>query len=140
MKCRYIYIFIAFLIVLTVNNNLVFCQDISVIHADGSIQAHLKTTLFNQYIRYISITDFAELFNSRSVFNEQNKKMTIYLGNKPINVTAYNPFIIIGDDVYQLPIDTKWKDEQFFVPRSSFLDIIERVFPDQISYNRKTYL
>ena len=123
MKSKYVYIvFIALIALIEPVNG----QNISVIHADGSIRANLKTTIFKGPIQYISIKDFADIFNARSIFNVQNKKFIIYLEKKNIEVTAFNPFILIDKNVYQLPTDTKWKDGQVYVPVSYFLEIIDQ--------------
>lgn len=88
------------------------------------------TTINN--IRYISLQDFADLFNARTYFSESTKKMIIYLENKTIKVTAFNPFIIVDERAYQLTSDTYFDNNEIFVPLNDFTDLIRQLFPDKI--------
>jgi N-acetylmuramoyl-L-alanine amidase len=111
-------------------------QNLTIIHADGSIRSNLQTEIFKQSIRFISINDFANLFNAHTYFNVQNKKVTVTIGEKTIQATAFNPFFQIDNVIFQLPLATEYKDETIYLPLNYFLEIIEKSFPDQIVYNK----
>ena len=129
---------ITFLMFLLFTTAFVSAQNLTVIHTDGSIRANIKTIVFKNNIRFISINDFANLFSARTYFNEQNKKTTINLGEKVIKVTASNPFFQIDDRIYQLPLETEYRDYEIYIPMSYFLKIVEQEFLDKIIYNKKT--
>ena len=88
-------------------------------------------------IRYISLYDFAELFNARTYFSERTKKMIVHLGDNVIKVAAFNPFIIVNNKIYQLTVDTYFKDNEIFVPLNDFTDIIRQIAPGAVKLNEK---
>ena len=140
MKRKYLKLKLFYILLLFVNSGFLFAQNLTVVHADGSIRTCLPTEIFNNNIRFISINDFANLFNAHTYFNVQNKKVTFNLDEKTIHVTAFNPFIQIGHEFFQLPLDTEYKDQKIYLPLTYFLKIIGEVFPDQILYNRNSDL
>jgi len=131
LKLFLIYFLLSFIVATST-----YAQNLTIIHADGSIRSNLKTEIFKQSIRFISINDFANLFNAHIYFNVQNKKVTVTLGEKTIQVTAFNPFFQIDNVIFQLPLATEYKDEKIYLPLSYFLEIIGKTFPSQIVYNK----
>lgn len=101
----------------------------------ASQQASKLSIITINNTRYISLHDFADLFNARTYFSENTKKMIIYLENKVIKVTAFNPFLIVDDKVYQLTVDTYFEDNEIFVPLNDFLSTIRHLFHDNIIIN-----
>jgi len=136
MRGIYLKIFLTCFLLSFSNATFTSAQNLTIIHADGSIRSNLKTQIFKHNIRFISINDFANLFNAHTYFNVQNKKVTVTLGEKSIQVSAFNPFFQIDNVIYQLPLATEYSDEKIYIPLSYFLEIIEKTFPDQIVYNR----
>lgn len=133
-------IFLLFLLLFFYNVTSTGAQNLTIIHADGSIRSNLKTEIFDQNIRFISINDFANLFNAHTYFNVNNKKVTVTLGEKTIQVTAFNPFFQVENTIFQLPLATEYKDEKIYLPLNYFLEIIEKVFSEQIVYNKNKNL
>ena len=136
MKGKYSNILVIFILNFIITVTIISAQNLTIVYADGSVHANLITTRFKHNIRYISINDFANLFNARTYFNVKNKKVTVNLGEKAIKVSAFNPFFLIDDVIYQLPIETEYKNQEIYLPMTYFLEIIDRAFPDQIIYNK----
>ncbi|MHA1658185.1 MAG: N-acetylmuramoyl-L-alanine amidase family protein [Promethearchaeota archaeon] len=136
MKGKYSNILFIFIINFIITVTIISAQNLTIVHADGSVHANLLTTKFKHNIRYISINDFANLFNARTYFNVKNKKVTVNLGEKVIEVSAFNPFFLIDNVIYQLPLETEYKNQEIYLPMTYFLKIIERTFPDQIIYKK----
>ncbi len=128
--------------VLTIVTNLflilnnVYAQELPVVYSSGSYYSGKIRTIFDENIRYISTEDFADLFNARTYFDNQNKKITIYLDDKILKITAFNPFILIDQQVYQLPAKTELVDGDIYVPLIYFIEIINRIFPNRILFNQ----
>jgi len=140
MRGIYLKIFLAFFALTFYNATFSSAQNLTIIHADGSIRSNLKTEVFKHNIRFISINDFANLFNAHTYYNVQNKKVTVTLGEKAIQVTAFNPFFQIDNVIYQLPLETEYHDEKIYLPLTYFLEVIEQTFPDQIVFKKENDL
>lgn len=87
-------------------------------------------------VRYLSIDDFAARLNTHLYHNHQNNKTILYLGTSVIKITAFNPFIIVDQEVFQMPAESIYWNGQVCVPVHYFLSIIEQVVPKQIVYDR----
>ncbi len=98
---------------------------------DQDISSISTTTI--DHIQFISLHDFTDAFNARTYYSEKTKKMIVYLEDKVIKVTAFNPFIIVDEVTYQLTVDTFIKENEIYVPMNDFLSIIRRLFPEHIS-------
>lgn len=135
-NCRYIIIFSVILNLLIIFN-ITNAQQLSVVYADDQYSPDGVRTVYNKNIRFISVKDFANLFNSRTYFNDQNKKIVVYLDDKIIKITAFNPFILIDQKVYQLPVQTEFINGNIYIPLNYFIEIINHVAPNRISFNQR---
>lgn len=127
-------------IIIVVSTILLFfqyiaAQELTVVYSDNSYSSDFVRTIYNKNIRYISIHDFATLFKARTYFNEQNRKFVIYFDDKIIKITEFNPFILIDQQVFQLPAETKMINGELYIPLSYFIEIIDRIVPNRIVYN-----
>lgn len=137
MKGNYRHIFFLIIIINFIFGlPIVSAQELTVVYSDNPYASDIVRTIYNKNIRYVSIHDLANLFKARTYFNEQNKKIVVYLEDKILKITAFNPFILIDRQVYQLPIETKFEKGEIFVPLNYFLDIVDRIVPNRIIYNK----
>ncbi|MDW7681987.1 MAG: hypothetical protein SCK70_15600, partial [bacterium] len=111
-------------------------QTITVVHADGSVRAGLKTTSSLHNLRYLSIQEFSSLFNTPAHYDQQQRKYFFHLNNKKIRLSPFNPFISIEKKIYQLPAETVLISDELYVPAIFFLEIISSEFSDHIVYDR----
>ncbi|HDQ00364.1 MAG TPA: N-acetylmuramoyl-L-alanine amidase [bacterium] len=111
-------------------------QTITVVHADGSVRAGLKTTSSLHNLRYLSIQEFTSLFNTPAHYDQQQRKYFFHLNNKKIRLSPFNPFISIEKKIYQLPAETVLISDELYVPAIFFLEIISSEFSDHIVYDR----
>ncbi|MFQ5825546.1 MAG: N-acetylmuramoyl-L-alanine amidase [bacterium] len=76
---------------------------------------------------YVGLHDVAEAINARTYFSSKARKAILYLDEEKITVTAYSPFIIIGQNVLQMPISTYYVDGDIWVPVKFFVPILKNV-------------
>ncbi len=117
--------------------NITIAQELSVVYANDHYSSDVVQTIYNKNIRFISAKDFANIFNARTYFNDQNKKIVVYLDDKIIKITAFNPFILIDQKVYQLPVQTEFINGEIYIPLDYFIEIINSVAPNRISFNQR---
>lgn len=111
-------------------------QNLTLIYGnDATTQRSIVTFQYNN-VRYISIDDFANILKTHFYHNAQNKKSILYLNDKVVKVTAFNPFIVVDQTVFQMPAECIYVNNQVCVPVNYFIDIIEQLIPNQIVYNR----
>jgi len=133
--------FKAFTIIIVIFSILIFfqyvcAQELTVVYSDNSYSSDYVRTIYNKNIRYVSIRDFANLFKARTYFNKQNRKLVIYLDDKIIKITEFNPFILIDQQVFQLPAETKTINGELYIPLSYFIELIDQIVPNRIVYNK----
>jgi N-acetylmuramoyl-L-alanine amidase len=117
--------------------NITIAQELSVVYANDHYSSDVVQTIYNKNICFISAQDFANIFNARTYFNDQNKKIVVYLDDKIIKITAFNPFILIDQKVYQLPVQTEFINGEIYIPLNYFIEIINSVAPNRISFNQR---
>jgi len=131
--CRYI--LLSLLLLLSIGSE-VRAQNLTVVFSnDPNSSATVKTNYYKD-ILFLSVDDFARIFQARTYFSKENNKIKIYLDDKTIKITAFNPFILVDQQVYQLPVETKVIDREIYVPLVYFIDIINEVIPNRIVYNK----
>ncbi len=84
---------------------------------------------------YVSIEDFIELFNLRYYTNDQNKKCVVRSGSHAIKIMGRNPFFMIDNRSYQLPLSPLVHEGQIFIPLKNFLKLASHVFPADIRFD-----
>ena len=130
-KIKFILTFLLFF-----SGTIISANEITVRYSNiSNKQAHLNVVL-NKNVKCISLHDFTELFNIPTAYNEITKQLQFYFNNKVIRVTAYNPFIIVNNQIYQMTIDTFLQGKDVCVPVVDFMRILSNIFPDKLSYNK----
>jgi N-acetylmuramoyl-L-alanine amidase len=62
--------------------------------------------------------------------------LVVYLNEKVLKITAFNPFILVDQQVYQLPAETKFINNEIYVPLDYFSKFMEKIVPNRIVYNK----
>jgi len=73
---------------------------------------------------YSSLKDIADALHLGFYSNKTKKKDVLRSGSRNITVTAYNPFILVDDDVFQLALVPVEYDDTIYVPAAHFINII----------------
>ncbi|MEE4311857.1 MAG: N-acetylmuramoyl-L-alanine amidase [candidate division KSB1 bacterium] len=84
-------------------------------------------------ILFISVDDIVDLLKVRSFYSGKVRKVVIYIEERSVKVTAFNPFVVVGDDVFQLSVETIQVGDVIYVPIFEFFDIIRDIIPDNIA-------
>lgn len=105
---------------------------------DGQQMSSISARFYKD-IDFVKVRELADLLEARTYYNSLAKKIVLYLGNHKIKVTAFNPFIMIDDVVYQMPIGTDFDTDGIWVPLDYFIDLIAAYSPTPISYDRNTH-
>ncbi len=110
-------------------------ENISVIDKSlGKSMGTMESVRVGHY-DFVSATGFAKKFNLPYELNSFIKKIIIQTPQNQITVTALNPYILIDNAVYQMPVNTLYKDKEFYIPIKFFVDILNGQFPYEMEYN-----
>ncbi len=110
-------------------------QTIFVQLSDDPYSSHKIKTITTNSLQYISIEDFARLFNARSHFDAQAGKLIVPIENHLLKFSAFSPFFEFDQKVYQLPAEIELIDQDFYVPLPYFVELLDRLLPDLVRYN-----
>ncbi|NOZ61721.1 MAG: hypothetical protein GXO74_08560 [Calditrichaeota bacterium] len=138
MKNLHTYLLLIFCIV-SFRLNGVIAQSITVIHADGSVHAGLRTESFQNAL-FVALEDFADIFNAPVYYDSTRLVSSVHIAKKKIAIAPLNSFLMVDNRCYQLPVATKFFRGKMYVPLSYFFEIVNREFPGKIKYdpNKKT--
>jgi N-acetylmuramoyl-L-alanine amidase len=76
---------------------------------------------------FVALQDFANCLGSRTFYSEKAKKAILYFGSSEIKIGALNPFVVIDDKVYQMPIETRYLDAEIFLPLKYFAQLLAAI-------------
>ena len=78
---------------------------------------------------FISLESFAQTLNLSYSINKPKKQFTFNAPKKSITLTAINPFVKIGNNIKQMPINVLFQKGKYYAPLSFFLQTIGDELP-----------
>lgn len=84
--------------------------------------AHKKNGFY-----YIRLQDAAEILGTHTYYSNKVRKAILYLGSDKLTVTAFNPFVLVGKRVVQMPLKVLFEDSDFLLPVKFFIPILQSV-------------
>ena len=84
---------------------------------------------------YISTTDFVRVLNAGIFSNVARGKVVIYFGGHRIKVSAHSSFVVIDNQVYQMPTYSLSDGSDIYLPMRAFIGILHRHAAPGISYD-----
>jgi len=109
-------------------------SDIRVVVDEGA-QASVRLEVREfQRQPFVPLEKLANLLRARTYYNTLSKKVVLYLGNYRITVTAFNPFVVINGEVYQIPLETEYWRQQIWVPLKPFVQLIQPYYAGRLEY------
>lgn len=76
---------------------------------------------------FVSLQDVAEILAAQTYYSNKARKAVLYLGEEKVTVTAHNPFVLVGQSILQMPVDTEYASGDIFLPVNYFLPILREV-------------
>ncbi len=77
---------------------------------------------------FVALADLAELLNLRTFYSEKARKVILYVGGAQVKVTAMNPFVQIGDRMVQMPMETRYANDDILVPLAAFTALLRPLY------------
>ena len=115
-----------------------FCETVKVINNLNSSSYSIRT-LDRLSGTYISIIDFSKILTNRDPYiNEDRGKMVLYIGDKRVKISSYSSFVLVDEQVYQMPVYPIWINNDIYISVDYFIDIIKRTTLPGINYDPKT--
>ncbi len=87
-------------------------------------------------IDYFSAREFANLFNVRTYYNPQARKMIVYLPERRLKFSGYSSFIFVNSQVYHLPHAVLPDGDDLLVPVQAFVDIMRPALDMNMDFQR----
>ncbi|TDI83059.1 MAG: hypothetical protein E2O78_08765 [Caldithrix sp.] len=73
---------------------------------------------------FVGVHVIADVLNINIYYSNKVRKAVLYLGKTKATVTAFNPFVLLGRQVLQMPVATRYSNGDIFVPVKFFLPIL----------------
>ena len=94
-------------------------------NSDWERSVQRKARKIGRDFYFVGLQDIAESLNTHTYYSNKVRKAILYLGEEKITVTAFNPFVMSGHKVWQLPVETKYSDGEIYVPVKFFIPIVK---------------
>ncbi|MBU1456980.1 MAG: N-acetylmuramoyl-L-alanine amidase, partial [Proteobacteria bacterium] len=131
MKILRISLFVIFLFSLSVS-----AATIKVVNQIENTEDTLKI-LDNVPVVYGSIKDLARILTTMIYENIEREKIVLYIGDHRVKISAGTSFIVIDDEVYQMPSPAIIFEGDIFLPTNTFFKILHETVLPSVSYNVK---
>ena len=87
---------------------------------------------------YVSTIDVSRILAKRDPFiNKDRGKMVLYIGDYRIKISGNSSYLLVDEQVFQMPMHTIVTDNDIFLPAEAFFDIIKRVALPGIKYDSR---
>ncbi len=109
------------------------------IHVEG---AKSYTTTLNCRVQghfyFVPVRKMADILEARTYYNNLARKIVLYLEDHKIKVTALNPFVVIDQQIYQMPVATLYDENGIYVPIRFFSKILSRYYSRDFQFDPQT--
>ncbi|MEE8335270.1 MAG: N-acetylmuramoyl-L-alanine amidase [Candidatus Neomarinimicrobiota bacterium] len=94
------------------------------------------STLENMRGTYISSKDVSRVLAKRQPFvNDDRYKMVLYLGDHRIKISSQSSYVLVDDQVYQMPSPAIWHSEDIYLPAEPFFLILRKTTLPGLTYD-----
>ncbi|GBD92945.1 N-acetylmuramoyl-L-alanine amidase AmiC precursor [bacterium BMS3Abin05] len=87
---------------------------------------------------FVLVRKLADVLEARTYYNNLAKKMVLYMGAHKIKVTALNPFVVIDNRVYQMPVATLYDRSGIWVPVQSFMKLLHNYYSQEFQFDPRS--
>ncbi len=120
------FLFVTFLLFFILQISVLSAQTIRVIVRGVPERTGYLDGIYSGGDYYVSTEELAEILNINTYHDEQLEKIVLYLDGTQITVSSANPFIKIGGELFQMPIEAKDYSSTIYVPVGEFAPILNR--------------
>ncbi len=96
-------------------------------NSDWERNVQKKARKIGRDFYFVGLQEIAECLNTHTYYSNKVRKAILYLGEEKITVTAFNPFVMVGQKVRQLPVETKYSDGEIYVPVKFFTPLVKEL-------------
>ncbi|MBC7186116.1 MAG: hypothetical protein H5U38_03675, partial [Calditrichaeota bacterium] len=108
------------------------------VRVKGEAQTRQLRAFQQSGCHYAALGELAGAMGGRAVKTDKAKKTVVYLGKAEITVSPFNCFIVIGNAVRHMPIETLLRDGELFVPVQYFLEAVAAYLPAGTEWDEST--
>lgn len=98
--------------------------------SDWEHRVEIRSRKMGRDFYFLGLQQVAEILNTHTYYSNKVRKAILYLGEERITVTAFNPFVLVGKKVLQMPVETRYRDGEIYVPVKFFLPILKDLLAD----------
>ena len=114
------------------------CDTVKVVNNSNSSSYNIRT-LDRLNGTFVSTIDLSKILANRDPYtNVDRGKMVLYIGDKRIKISSNSSFILVDEQVYQMPVYPIWINNDIYISADYFFDIIKRTTLPGINYDSKT--
>ena len=85
---------------------------------------------------FISTIDLSKILTNRDPYiNVDREKMVLYIGDKRIKLSSYSSFVLVDEQVYQIPVYPIWINNDIYISADYIFDILQRTTLPGLYYN-----
>ncbi len=85
---------------------------------------------------YVSARNFSDIITShKPYFNEDRQKMVLYIGEHRIKLSAGTGYVMVGEEVYQMPRHAILDKDDIYLPAEAFFRIVRSTILPGIVYD-----
>ncbi|MFQ5674556.1 MAG: N-acetylmuramoyl-L-alanine amidase [bacterium] len=99
-------------------------------NSDWQRNLHFKARKIGRDFYFVGLQTIAEALNTNTYYSNKVRKAVLHIGDKNVTVTAFNPFVLVGTRVLQMPVQATYRDGEIYVPVKFFLPILESVLAE----------
>lgn len=112
--------------------------EIKVINRDTNQELGTLRTIPVANLAYVSATELARFLEIKTFRSDKTQKLVLSLPDHKIIITAFNPFLIVDENVRQLPVDVLYVNNDFIIPIQYLLESLDGLYPRHIDYDPAT--
>jgi N-acetylmuramoyl-L-alanine amidase len=86
---------------------------------------------------FVDLDGFAKALELRCYVNNERRKLQFATGATRLKWTSGNAFVVVGQQVQQLPAEVIYSEGRYWAPLDAFLQIFTQVYPARINIDRK---
>ena len=102
---------------------------------DINTTATLKVSQLGD-VFFVPAKELAEKFHCNIIINKELRKAVLYPEGKQVKISGENPFMMIGENVYQLPVEVKYIGGELFIPLNYFIENLNEALSGKYVFDK----